>query len=246
MPILKEAWASLKRNQPPVYAYVLVTMLFISISSGVDWAVTAWTNQDSPPAWLGLYNAARQVALSALVAGLQACVFAILGREMDKPLWKCEGARAALRRFFLPWFLINLLAYLVIMVEVRAVAAGLDGVVVLVELLFMLLFILAVPMGACVMFWGRFRWPELGEALRPLVTQLRHTLAIALIGLFGYFLQAFFTELAYRGDMKPVIGPVLTVLPLTVIELLQFAATWHLCRLHRDSDPLTDSDPFDF
>jgi len=243
--MIAEAWRDLKRNPVPVYVYVLSMMVAGGLFSAIDQGVSTLFDADKPPAWVGLYGAAMQVAFAALAATFQAGVFAFLGRELDKPLWKCEDTREAVRRFFMPWFTINLIAYAILMGEVRAAEAESEGLFLLSELGLMVVYMLAIPVGACVMFYGRFRWSEVPAALTPLAAQARLTIGIALVGMLGYLCHAFYLECLVRGYWTPILGPALIQMPFTAIELVQFAAAWELCRLNRDAG-VKGMDPYDF
>ena len=245
MPTLQEAWTSLKRNPVPVYAYVLAMMAAGALYGAIDFGITQIIEEEHPPAWMPLYNAGMQVFFSALAGAIQAAALAMLGRELDKPLWKCEGGVAGLRRFLLPWFIINLLFHAAMMTEIRAAQTESQGLLATAEVLIVMMYVFAVPVGACVMFWGRFEWSELGEALSPLTTQIRLTLIVALLGFVGYFVHALYIEFLVRGYWTPIIGPALIQLPFATVDLLQFAVVWDICRLHRSTDDAHD-DPFSF
>lgn len=245
MPLLNDAWKAL-RDYPRItaaYALANATIIFLFRLA----LALAEPLHLSPDHGLGaLLRIALLLATGAGVSLVQAVLLARLGRELDKPLWRCPDDADAARRFFLPWFIINLLLIALWQFSERAHGAEQQEIAAFFELIAMLASVLLFPLGVCVMFWGRLEWPELGEALRPITRNLPHAALVFLILLVQQAL--FVAAYGLRPHISPlfdaVVYPTLVTAMLATIELLAFNAMWIVCILHRNEPD--DHEDFDF
>ena len=77
-------------------------------------SVEAMIDKEPPPPWMPAF---RLVSLLWLAVGASVCAaafFSMIGRRVDRPLWKCPGWQDGVRRFFLPWFIVNLCQIMII------------------------------------------------------------------------------------------------------------------------------------
>ena len=243
MSLLTDAWKSLRRNHSTVLYYIVLSVAVLAVFRVINQQLRPFIPEEAPPAWLPLYKMTSYIVLSVAASALQAVFFAALGREIDRPLWKCPGAEEALRRFFVPWLILNLtLATIWSLLEQAALAGNAQGIL-MVEFFLMLAMVFYIPLGACVMYWGRLNWQELGESLAPIVRMLPYTLLpIA----FGFAQYAFHLSIVfYLPDPIRDNIPVLCLIdvPYAVIECFIFCMMWHICMLYRDLP--VESDPYD-
>lgn len=192
------------------------------------------------PTWLVLFTIVWEVGFAVAVSIVYAVVFAMLGRALDRPFWKCEVPGEAVRRFFVPWFILTLAS--LALRDLQMSLGSLDAMLML-EFVLLLLGLFTVPIGACVMHRGALVWEELGDVLGVIPRQLRMFLPIVLIGLLQYILQtaagevfpqepgAYFERAAYATVLN---------LPMFVVDLLVFCMVWRICMLDRDAGPVED------
>jgi len=233
--LLNDAFRALAR-QPLV---VLLAMGLILVVSAATQFPVAFAIQsidlEAPPAWFGLLNIISSIVLASGVAASYAVVFALLGRAIDRPLWKCAGVREALRRYFEPWFILVLIA-----VTLRSIQAAIPSpdVQITLELVVFIWGLVTVPIGACIMHRGALVWEELAETLSPIGAQFRLVISVLLLGVLQSILQdvVFFalpggTEAA----VQRTIAIALTNPIAAIFDLLAFAMMWRICMHHRDS-----------
>lgn len=194
-----------------------------------------------PPVPFTLFNILHEILFAAALAALYAVLLAALGREIDRPLWKCSLPREALQRFFTVWFILTLTTF--VLRDFQANANNPEAQLAIeVFLIFSLPFV--IPLGACVMHHGALHWEELPAILAPLGRHFNLFLPVLLVGLFQYLLQ-----LTLAAAVPPVTHPYaqaaalsLVNLPAAWLDLLMFAISWRICALHRDTAPAS---PFD-
>jgi hypothetical protein len=236
LPLLKHAWNSLVHNARPCVLYVLFNVLAGSAYHASEMMVSGLIPKNETPAWAYGYSLCVDVLLAALSSVFQAVYFAQLGKEMDKPLWKCTDNRDALRRFWLPWFIINLIFITVFRLQLRFAQPTSDETILFFEFGILLMYLLAVPVGACIMYWGRLKWSDLGESLAPLGKQFH--LVINVLGLnFLQWMLHIAVLLVLPETQSWYLVPILGLInaPFALMECLAFAAMWQICMLHRNS-----------
>lgn len=243
MSLLRDAWKSLLRNQTTVLYYVLCSAAVVTLYRLINLQVRPYVPEDTPPAWLPLYKMSTYISLAVAASVLQAIFFGAMGREIDRPLWKCPTATEALRRFFVPWLILNLTLATIWSLLEQAAMAGNAQAILFIEFLLMFATVLYIPLGACVMYWGRLNWQELVESLAPILKMFPYTLLAIALGFAQYMLHL--TIVFYLPDVLRENIPVLCLidLPYTLIECLIFVVMWHICMLYRDL-PI-ENDPYD-
>jgi len=250
--LFKEAFRAVGQHLPAVAIYLAVTLtgsiLYVIVR-------TLAPAGDDPPAtaalapWIAWMLDVMMAALGALAATL---AFSRMGRELDKPLWKVEGDGEALRRFFLPWFMLWLATITINRWLISAAAQSEDpGLAILVLLVYFGLAMLVVPVGACIMFTREFSWHLLGESLAPLGRQFAYAFGFFLFG-FAVYLFLMTTAISYphQPNLASREGLIATAL-YAVLDILGgysdcviFAGIWLVCRLDRDT--VREDDDFDF
>lgn len=239
--VFLDAWASIRRNWGTV-------AVFIAAICGCEILVRLLSLTfvgDSPPEKLPpelrAIELSFQLLLAAIYSAAQAVAFARLGKDIDRPLWKCSGDYEALARYFTPWFILNLLLTLLWTLRRIAYAHDNESGGLLIEFLVMLLYVLCVPIGACIVYGGGLQWERLGQLLAPLMRQFPLAAVSLLFGLIGFTLLGLIRDLAPGIAAMPVAAAGVTAL-LALFDCLAFAAMWRVCMIQRDTPPDEDLD----
>jgi len=146
---------------------LLMMLALLALSAAVNLPMGYAFQQVDPkqlPLWFRLLNIASTLILSAGLAAIYAVAFALLGRAIDMPLWKCSGALEALRRFFVPWFILTFPAMTARTIQSTTTSAELYF---LLESLLFFWGLFIIPVGACVMHHGALVWEELARPSPP-------------------------------------------------------------------------------
>lgn len=245
MPVLLEAWKALRRQPVALLGYLAAAMLVVGpIYFSDAWVAGAYP-KEALPGWLPLLSTAQDVLLLLGVSAAQAVFFAMLGREMDRPLWRCLGHRDALSRFFVVWLLANGIIVLLIRLQVRAAVANLPELMVFLELLNFFATILLPMVAASVMYQGRLVWSQLGEAFAPFLQFPGLVFPVIFVHLTAYLTHAVLGGLMAGGGLSP-LAQTLLILPVAFLDILAFAAMWRVCMHQRDHGHRPDADPYDF
>jgi hypothetical protein len=247
--MLRKAWLDLGHDPFLPALYVGVHVAAILALRTFEHLMGSSLPDDAVPSWYPMYNLAKQFGLSALIALLQALIFSRMGRAIDRPLWKCAGHADAARRFFMPWFLLNLIGTVLQQLQINA--QGLDdaGAALFTEFLFMVFYVGAVPIGAAVMYFGGLEWARLGDALAPIGRQLRHVVPVFVLMAASYVLHFLLVALlmgvlGQTGVDGAVVLPALAIGVPAFVECLAFAVMWRVLMLDRDTAMYED--PYDF
>jgi hypothetical protein len=243
--LLPDAFESTRQNRGSVLAYMLWTSL---LALALDWANLFPANEIATqpwPRWAPWYNIGFILVHAAAYALVTAVCFARMGANIDRPLWKCKNDAEALRRFFMPWFILNLFS-LTLLDAQNSLSQGENGGIQL--LIFFLLFVTTLPVGACVMYGGGLDWNILIELLRPFWRLFPLTLQAMLLLALEFFLLL--SGLVFHHNHPSLEGawwfyPALN-LPLAYMDCLAFALMWRVCMIHRDLPPPDTSDDYDF
>lgn len=190
---------------------------------------------EPPPVWFVLFGLVAQVGFAAGLSLIYAIIYAMLARDMDRPVWKCEVPGEALRRFFEVWFILTLLSTAARAIQMRT--ATLDAYAAM-EFLIMLWSLVVIPLGACVMHHGALAWHELGEILAPIPRQLGAFLVVFFVGLLQYIAQETIFEFLPRGRefyFERAAFATFMNLPLSVVDLLLFCMSWRILILDREA-----------
>ena len=233
MPFLQAALHAILRNQWALILYAVV-------SAAAGWAYAGWQWQIEWGGWSDWTPAAASAArlgadLAAVIVGalLKSIAFAMIGKDLSRPLWKMDIPLEALKRFFVFWLILDLM----IITSLRLGGQLQDALPSLAALLVVLsvaVYLVYVPVGAAVMFSGRFAWEELGEAVRPLLDEFGRTLLLVAIALMQFF---------FIMGMRPEEGgmewlwrtPILAAFT-AALDCLIFAGAWIICMTRREAE----------
>lgn len=240
--ILRDGLKSVQRNQRLVLVFALAC-------AGLDLAVRLVelpllpNGLDEAPPWAINVDLLIQVAYAAIYSALVAIVFARLGKDIDRPLWKCRDDRDALQRFFMLWLIINLFFLVLLRFQRIAMNNELVDVALTLEFLKMTTYIIAYPAGVCIMYSGALDWSRLGESLKPIARKFDLAFAVLVVNFSGYIaltVGIFVGEETLSELGQLFLAPVLVFL-ISLLDCLVFAATWRVCMVHRD-EPEEDND----
>lgn len=241
MDFLREAVAAVQRNLGALGLYMVVVVGAHLLLSGASTllGVSNLTPGEIPSGPAQAYLILAPVAVALAVSAAQAVVFARIGREIDKPLWKVRDDREALRRFFRLWVVLNLLAAGAEVTLVFGMFRENESMLGLGLSFSFLLHLVLVPVGACMMFPGTVNWQEFGRNLAPLATSFPRALLLILLNFFGFLL--IFQAAPVEVPWLRWVALVLIAIILAYLDCVVFAGTWILCIEHRNADD-TDLD----
>ncbi len=251
--LFNEAFRAVWRTASAVALY-LVIIAVGSLAFTAARSVLLNADDDPSPSVAATLLAMLLDVLMATAGAIAACLaFSRMGRELDKPLWKVEGDLEALRRFFLPWFILGLGVTTVYRVLMTAAAQTEDPFMALFGLMtYVFLAAFVIPIGACIMFLGQFSWSTMGESLAPLSRQFVYVVGFLL---FGFLVYMMLFMLAIGFPHRPGLDApeawlatgVFLLLDLlgALSECVVFAGIWLICRMDRDTVQ-DSSDDFDF
>jgi len=238
--ILSNAVQAVQRNVRALLLYLAITVSANTLGNVANRLVMPDPEvnpfEDSS---LIIYQFGLDLFLILCFAFAQTIVFARLGREIDRPLWKVKNDREALRHYFGLWFALN--AGVIVLFEATNWASWQFANDQPASLLFILMAaanILYIPIGACIMFTLRFEWRKLGESLAPLRRQFGKT---ALIFGVNTLLFVFYLNLIMRTQSQQWLRPAIAAIA-GYFECLIFSATWFLCMFDRENPEGIDLD----
>lgn len=227
-----------------VLRYVLAAAVVLATYRLLYHGLEVWEAAEAPAKLMSLLHLGLALYLAVVFSGVEAIFLSALGREIDRPIWKCKGPADALRRFFTPWLIINLSCITLIDIQARLALLGQSEAVLLFEGLILIAHLCALPIGAAIMHWGALEWRELGSALRPLLRFL-HLLLLPLALAFFQFALVRLRGVVVAGDGSTmVLTRVVLDIPMILLDVLIFALVWRICMMHRN-EPEVESDPFD-
>jgi len=240
--VLGEGFRAVQRNLPALGIYLVFSVGISSSTLLGDHLVGLPLEEGAQvPPLLQLYGLGSDVLLALGMALGQVMAFSRIGMEIDRPLWKCSGDREALRRFFVLWLMLNLaqIASYRLLDWIHLASNGTQSLPMFL-LVVMPVAILSTPMGACVMFFGRFQWSTLGKSLVPLVNEFPKTMVlVCFAGLMFFFAQFMILNVPQRW-----LWPVLDVV-FGYFECVIFSAAWLICMINREAVG-EGEDPYDF
>jgi hypothetical protein len=248
--IIRDAVEAVQENLPALAIYLALTVGANLLSSACGLVVEreVFGKLDNASNVLVLIPVYLIVCVAYAVA--QSVVFAQMGKEIDRPLWKIAGAKEAVRRFFPLWFTISFVTLATLQISDSLARTGNPELGMLLYYgLFMSITLVGVPVGACIMFYGKLEWPNLGEILIPLARQFPMTMAILLLNLFQFLLMGVLMSSDAGAAAKPDVFMTLfkgTALAVVggYIDCVVFAGVWLICMADRDTDH--ERDDFDF
>jgi hypothetical protein len=246
--VLRDAVQSVKRNWLPVAIYAGIGVVIVLAKTAGDYALLNDLVGEWSEGAKRLYNFLVDLVLVASSAILQAGVFAAIGRDIDRPLYKVDGLGEAVRRFFLPWFLLNYI-FLLIGEAGAGVTGPDDPLAGLVFLLTYVHFSVFIAVGACIMFTGRFHLADILASLAPLFRQLPHTLLVFVVAslqflLFISMVEFIFVTSENKESLSWIYFSPISCIIQAVFDCIIFSAAWRICMLDRDAEQ--NEDDFDF
>lgn len=259
MSLISGAEQALVRNWRSVLFYVVACVVIVAIYrvasnemdralAGIALPTAAQLEAIHPkPGWYIGGKLFADIAIACLVAAFQAAAYARLGRDIDKPLWKCQDDRDAIMRFSVIWVMFNLLNFALFQLQSTLSAQDLESASVIVGFVALLWNLLYVPTGVCLMHHGGLKNLNLGEALMPMLHFLPRTLLLMGLGflqLVLFDLLVFSVSESMRG-LPWVIGAF--NVPIIYLECLGVAIMWMTCSEYRViAATQEDDDDFDF
>lgn len=241
MNFLRDAMAAVQRNLGVTLVYAGIFGGLGLLFYGVDHLVIGTPNPEHhPPLAVQGYVLAKVLAITAIQAIVQAIVFARMGKEIDKPLWRNDDDWTAVRRFFNVWFTLGLVEVAMFQFVSTAHGAG-SGSAALFFVLFVFVMLVKIQVGACIMFSGALDWGGLGKDLAPLWTFLPRMFLLILLNLVYLTLMPL-GEGSTQEWTRLVLTPALNIIG-SYIECVIFAGTWIMCIEYRS---ISDDPDFDF
>ena len=240
---LHDAWLSVRRNRNAVGAYILFNLIVNLAAAALDKALKPFVPEGNVPAWYPAYHIVSDVIAAAAIAGVTAIFLAEIGREIDRPLWKCGTATEAFKRFFLPWFIFNLAFVTIVSLQSRLGDAGNSDAVAALEFLVLLIQLLYIPVGACIMYGGGLHWDRLGELLAPIARMMPDSLLPIGLGFVQFCVGYAIASLSpdeIRDTWLSLAPSAVYITAGAFLECLAFAAMWRICMMHRDNPPEND------
>ena len=246
MPVYRNALRAMARNYRLAALYLGSVLLVTTTFHGYNGWAKSVIGEGTMPAWLECVGLLADVAYAAGLAMAQAAVFSMLGAEIDRPLWKCAGLAEALRRYFLPWFILGLLSLALFRIFVDRLVAEAYSTAELINFFRLLLYMVAMPVGACVMFHRGLEWSLLGKILSPISRRIGLIIGVLFIGFFQW--TAELAAVAELSEQLSESGWVLAAIntPMALLECYAFIAMWHICMVDRDEMLNAEPDDYDF
>lgn len=236
--MFKNALAHVQNCYKALFIYAGITAGYVALKVVVETFLLQQGIDTSDPESLTTQYYITTGLLDAFFYSLAAALaFPILGREIDKPLWKFEFNFTNVLHFFSLWFTLYLMiitARLLILLSNIPVESKESLIIYL-----LLGHTLLIPLGSTIMFYGHMSRETLGVAIQTLFSQFPYYLAtfIATFFLYTYFIQIL------SASFPPTALPLLEIVS-AYAECVIFAFCWELCKKHREEEE--NSDDFDF
>lgn len=241
MAILRSAFLALQHNLGPLFFYLCVGFVVYSARLAIDILVIEPMGEDISETFTRFYGITAEIIAVSIIAFSSTIAFSRIGRDIDRPMWRVEDDREALRRFYGLWLLLGLgnIAALRIL-DIAAASTDEESIRFLLAMIWLSGAVLMVPFGCAVMFYGRVKRQEVGEAL---ATMLRHIPYVLLFSMIGIFFGFMFIGL--QPDLPIWARPALAIAD-AYLDCFLFACMWLVCIYHRDDYEQPDNQDFDF
>jgi hypothetical protein len=243
---IQRAWAALKTNHTAVAAYVGAATVLGVVYLLAHRLPMGDIDPENAPDWMKYYGLALSILHPVIYSVLQAVGFAFVGRTIDRPLWRCDTALEALKRFYITWLLLNLGLYLFMRLIGLASLWENADLFGFLSLLLAFYYALYIPVGGALMYASRLKQYTVGEALAPLGRRIGATLVVMLLMFVGYVVNLMLAVIQRDNLLIDVINHGAFSFLMAWIELVAFAAVWLLCMDDRAADMTDNNDPFDF
>jgi len=239
--ILSSAFLALQRNLGPLLFYLCVGFVVYSGRLAIDTLVIKPMGEDISETFIRFYGILVDIVAVAIIALAQTIAFSRIGRDIDRPMWRVEDDREALRRFYGLWLLLGLgnIAALRIL-DIAAASTGEESTRFLLAMLWLSGAVLIVPVGSSVMFYGHVKREEVGEALSTMLQHIPYVLLFSVIGIFFGFMF-----IGLQPDLPLWARPALAIAD-AYLDCFLFTCMWLVCIYHRDEFQHPDNQDFDF
>jgi len=241
-----DSYRHLRNNARYAAGYVACSAVVAAAYRIANDMVTRGIDKEAPPAWMPGYRLVSLLWLAAGAALCSAAFFSLIGRQVDRPLWRCAGWRDGVRRFFLPWLILNLFQILIIDMMIRAAETGMQSALPSLLLLELGFQAFAVPVGTCIMYSGHLNWSRLPAALEPLYGQFLLVIPVLFVGLGQWILIDARGAMIATDSGLDILWLGLYDTMLDVITCYAFIMMWRVCMIHRDHSMEHRGNPFDF
>ena len=259
MSLITDAERALVRNWRSILVYILLCVAVVALyrfaSNAMDQHLAGGAlptpeqlaEIKPKPAWYIASHLIADIALACLISLLQACAYARLGADIDRPLWKCLNDREAIARYAVIWIMLNLFYFTLMQLQSSMFDQGQVAMATLFSFFALAWNLIYVPIGVCLMHHGGLKDLRLSDALMPLVHFLPRTLLVAGLG----FLQLILFELLLSSVPAPMRGLPWVIAPINIpiiyLECLGVAIIWSTCAEYRTvAAEQQDDDDFDF
>jgi hypothetical protein len=248
METIAEAEKALARNWRAAAFYMAGSVLVVMIYVYCDTALDALVPEDlrPKPVWYVAVTLLMDVALTGIIAGLQSVVFASMGAEIDRPLWKNSGHTDALRRFLPLWFIISLIYLAMVRMQGSLYDQGLESASATLLLPRILWSCAYIPIGVCIMHGGKLVWEEIPDRLAPIIHHAPQAAVAFGLGFLQFLVWDVIIATIPEAYHKSALVLGLANAPLILLECLAFVVMWHVCMAYRDTAPERGDDDFDF
>jgi len=228
--ILSQALQAVQENVRALIIYWAITVSASTVGLVANAFIEGAADVPAPSAPLLACRLGRDVFLVVCYAFAQSIAFARFGKDIDRPLWKIAGDKEAVKRFFKLWLVLNAMVVACYELFVSAlVLLDSERLAAVLFPLFALAGIVYVPVGACIMFYGRFERQGLGEGFAPLMNQWPKALVLLCAnGLLFFFSLYLIAGAQDRLWLQPIVDVI-----FGYFDCLIFAATWLICMADR-------------
>ncbi|MBX7254763.1 MAG: hypothetical protein K1Y02_00280 [Candidatus Hydrogenedentes bacterium] len=248
MQFLRNAIDAVQRNLLPVGIYCGAAALAVLLSSMADAAVLQQTGMDNKDLQIGAYGLLSSLFFIAVLAAVRCVVFARMGKEIDKPLWRIRDDWEATKRFLPMWILLDFVTFAAMWLRNPELYGGkLNAISAICHIVALVMNIATVPIGACIMFTGHFQWQRLSEALSPLSRQLQQSGIVLAVCVFQLVVHDAVAShiLSISETPGPLDGlphRIALIAVMAYLECVIFAAVWLLCMADRETPNDIDFD----
>ncbi len=239
--LFPDAFRAVMRN-PRALALYIVLIMGAAFGKLAVMHLSGGEAVDNPELTVRFLALLTDLALVAIYAFAQTVAFSWLGQDLDRPLWRVQGLKDALARFYSIWLILDLLIIALSSIAARQLHAdSTNALGHVMMLLFVSLQVISIPIGAAIMFHGELKWRELGQSLAPLGRQFFATTLVVFFSGCSLVLLLFFLVPRPGGPfwLRPLVE-----IPGGLAECIIFTATWRICILDRDAD--TDDGYYEF
>lgn len=235
--MLKQALSHLKNSPQAVFLYTGITVLYVALKVYGESLYMPDKQELELEDFPKHYLLISGLVTALFYATVQALIFPILGKEIDKPLWKIPQTIHSFIKFFSFWFAMHFLTLMLrLMIMQNDLLMDERANLFLMWLIFSTTII---PFGATIMFYGDTSIDGLKQTLSTIFGQFPYYLVTCLV---TFFIYSTLYSFIFTGIPDTAIPLLELVGSLT--DLIIFAYCWEICKKHRDE--LENMDDLDF